>query len=137
MTAPGRPAWLTTTTTVCAAIVVLFAVATPAVIALDDRIDRTRPMHHDRVEMLWLQYRSVLTTGQSVPVEVTAQESVEIADETFTPSPGVRVEVRADETTRPCVRASNEDGDVTDWACLDPDAPPADPDPEDPDLGIG
>jgi hypothetical protein len=26
------------------------------VLALDSRIDRTRPMHHDRVEMLWLQH---------------------------------------------------------------------------------
>ena len=94
-------------------------------------------MHHDRVEMLWLQYRSVLTTGQSVPVEVTAQESVEIADETFTPSPGVRVEVRADETRAPASARATSTATSPDWACLDPDAPPADPDPEDPDLGIG
>ncbi len=137
MTTPGRPAWLTMPTTVFVVFVVFFAVATPVAIALDSRIDRTRPMNDDRGEMLWLQYRSVLTTGQSVPGEVTAEESVEIAGETFTPSPGVRVEVRADEATRPCVRASNEHDDVTEWACLDPDAPPADPDPEDADLGVG
>ncbi len=133
----SRPAWLTATVAIWVGTVLLFAVAAPLVVALDSRIDGTRAMHHDRVEMLWLQHQHVLATGQSVPVELSDGESVEVADETFTPSAGVSVEVRADEPTRPCVRASNERGDVTEWACLDPDDPPVDPDPEEPDLGVG
>lgn len=136
MTPSARPQGLTTWA-VLAGIALLFAAATPLVLALDSRIDRTRPMHHDRVEMLWLQHLAVQTTGGSVPVELSDDESVELAGETFTPSAGVSVEVRADEPTRPCVRTSNEHGDVTEWVCLDPAAPPADPDPEDPDLGVG
>lgn len=135
MTPSIRPAWFTTAA-LFAGIALFFAASVPLVVALDTRVDRTRPMHDDRREMLWLQYQAVLTTGQSVPVELSSDESVEIAGETFTPSAGVSIDVRADEAARACVRASNEHGDVTEWTCLDPDDPPADPDPAEPELGV-
>ena len=136
MTSTSRPEWLTASVAVWIGTALLFALAFPVAVALDSVLDRARPMYDDRAEMLWLQSRSVLTTGRSVPLEVSAGESVEVAGETFTPSPGVTVEVRADEPTLPCVRARNEYGDLTEWACLDPDSPPVDPDPADPDLGV-
>lgn len=113
-----------------------FAAATPLAMAVDSRVDRTRPMYHDREAMAWLQYQSVAITGQAVPLELSGAESVELAGEEFTPSDGVMVEVSAEDPVRPCVRASNEHGDVTEWSCLDPEDPPVDPDPEDPDLGV-
>ena len=60
----------------------------------------------------------------------------EVAGELFTPSSGVGVVVRVEEPDRPCVRASNDHGDVTEWACVDLEDPPVDPDPEDVDLAV-
>ena len=134
--APTRPAWLTVSVAVWIGTAVLFALAFPAAVALDSALDRVKPMYADRTDMLWLQSQSVQVTGQSVPGELSDGESVEVAGETFTASPGVTVEVRADEPTLPCVRVRNVHGDVSEWACLDPEDPPVDPDPDDPDLGL-
>ena len=101
--APTRPAWLTATVAVWIATALLFALAFPVAVALDSVLDRVKPMYADRAEMLWLQSQNVQVTGQSVPVELSPGESVEVAGESFTASPGVTVEVRADQ---PSCRAS-------------------------------
>jgi len=119
------------------AVAALFAVLTPVVLEVDSRVDRTRAMYDDRSRMEWLQYQSVLSAGRAEPLELAPGESVELAGESFTSSAGVAVEVRADAPDRPCVRASNEHGDVTAWSCLDLDEPPADPDLEVVDLSVG
>ncbi len=135
--APTRPAWLTATVAVWIATALLFALAFPVAVALDSVLDRVKPMYADRAEMLWLQSQNVQVTGQSVPVELSPGESVKVAGQTFTASPGVTVEVRADQPTLPCVRVHNEHGDVSEWACLDPDKPPVNPDPDNPDPDLG
>ncbi len=92
-------------------------------------------MYDDRATMEWLQYRSLTTTGRAVPLELDAGASAQVAGEEFTPSEGVTVVVRAPEPDSYCVQVSNQDGDVSDWACLDPAEPPRDPDaPVNPDL---
>jgi hypothetical protein len=130
--ASTRPAWLTATVAVWIATALLFALAFPVAVLLDSVLDRVKPMYDDRAEMLWLQAQNVQVTGQSVPVELSPGESVKVAGETFTASPGVTVEVRADQPTTPCVRVHDEHGDVSEWACLDPEKPPVDPDPANP-----
>jgi hypothetical protein len=126
--------WATRTNAVLVGVAALFVLAFPVALAVDSHLDRTRPMYDDRAEMEWLQYQSVLSTGQARPLAVGPGESTEVAGEQFTPSAGVSVVVRAEEPDRPCVQASNEHGDVTEWACVDLDHPPVDPDPEDVDL---
>ena len=134
--APTRPAWLTVTVAVWIATALLFALAFPVAVLLDSVLDRVKPMYDDRAEMLWLQSQDVRVTGQSVPVELSPGESVKVAGQTFTASPGVNVEVRAAQPPRPGVRVHNEHGDVSEWACLDPDNPPVDPDPANPDPAV-
>ena len=134
--ASTRPAWLTATVAVWIATAVLFALALPVAVKLDSVLDRVKPMYDDRAEMLWLQSQDVQVTGKSVPVELSPGESATVAGQTFTASPGVTVEVRADEPTLPCVRVHNEHGDVSEWACLDPGSPPVDPEPENPDPAV-
>ncbi|MBC2933305.1 hypothetical protein [Nocardioides sp. zg-1228] len=118
------------------AIAALFAALVPVVLEVDSRLDRTRPMYDDRSRMEWLQYQTVLTAGRAEPLELAPGESVELAGERFTSSSGVVVEVRAEAPERPCVRTSNHHGDVTAWACVDLDEPPADPDLEVVDLTV-
>ncbi|WP_299924565.1 hypothetical protein [uncultured Nocardioides sp.] len=130
MTSTPGPRWASPTTAVVVGVVAAFAIATPIAIELDARIDRTRPMYDDRGQMEWLQYQSVLSTGQGVALDLAAGESADVAGEQFTPSAGVDVEVRTEVADRPCVRVSNDHGDVSEWACLDPESPPVDPDPE-------
>ena len=130
MTPSSGPRWATPARAAALGVVALFVVATPVALELDSRIDRTRPMYDDRARMEWLQYQSVLTTGRGVPLDLEAGESADVAGEQFAPSPGVRIEVRVEVPDRPCVRASNDHGDVSKWACVDPASPPVDPDPE-------
>jgi hypothetical protein len=137
MTPTSRSRWANPTTAVALGVAALFAVATPVAIELDSRVDRTRPMYDDRGQMEWLQYQSVLTTGQGVALDLAAGESADVAGEQFAPSAGVSIEVRVEVPDRPCVRASNDHGDVSEWACVDPAGPPVDPDPEDVDLAVG
>jgi hypothetical protein len=137
MTPTSRSRWANPTTAVALGVAALFAVATPVAIELDSRVDRTRPMYDDRGQMEWLQYQSVLTTGQGVALDLAAGESADVAGEQFAPSAGVSIEVRVEVPDRPCVRASNDHGDVSEWACVDPASPPVDPDPEDVDLAVG
>ena len=120
--APTRPAWLTATVAVWITTALLFALAFPVAVLLDSALDRVKPMYADRAEMLWLQSQNVQVTGQSVPVEL---------------SPGESVEVRADRPKLPCVRVHDEHGDVSEWVCLDPEKPPVDPDPDNPDPDLG
>jgi len=136
MTSTSAPRWATPTSAVVLGLVAAFAVATPVAIELDARIDRTRPMYDDRARMEWLQYQSVLTTGRGVALDLVAGESADVAGEQFAPSAGVSVEVRVEVVDRPCVRAGNDHGDVTEWACLDLESPPVDPDPEEADLAV-
>lgn len=130
VTPADRPRWATTTNAVVLGVVAAFAVATPVVLELDARVDRTRPMYDDRAAMEWLQYQSVVSTGQGQALDLRDGESAVVAGEEFTPSAGVSVEVRAEDADRPCVRVSNDHGDVSEWACLDLASPPIDPDPE-------
>jgi hypothetical protein len=136
MTPTSGPRWANPTSAVVLGVAALFAVATPVAIELDSRIDRTRPMYDDRAQMEWLQYQSVLSTGQGVALDLAAGESADVAGEQFVPSAGVSIEVRLEAPDRPCVRVSNDDGDVSEWACVDPASPPVDPDPEDVDLAV-
>jgi hypothetical protein len=128
--------WATRTNAVFAGLAVLFVAAFPVAVEIDDRVDRTRPMFDDRARMEWLQYQSVLSTGQGRALELAPGQSTEVAGEPFAPSAGVSVVVRVEELDRPCVRASNDHGDVTEWACVDVEDPPVDPDPEDVDLAV-
>jgi hypothetical protein len=137
MTSTSGPRWASPTTAVVLGVVAAFAVATPVAIELDARIDRTRPMYDDRAQMVWLQYQSVVSTGQGVALDLDAGESADVAGEQFVPSAGVSIEVQVEAPDRPCVRASNDDGDVSEWACLDPESPPVDPDPEVVDPAAG
>ena len=126
----SRPRWATRTNAVMAGVAALFVVAFPVAVEVDARLDRTRPMYDDRAEMEWLQYQSVLSTGQGRALALAPGESAEVAGEPFAPSAGVRIVVRAEEPDRPCVQASNDHGDVSEWACVDLEDPPVDPDPE-------
>jgi hypothetical protein len=135
--APTRPTWLTATVAVWIATALLFALAFPVAVLLDSVLDRVKPMYADRAEMLWLQSQNVKVTGQAVPVELSPGESVEVGGESFTASPGVTVQVRADRPKLPCVRVHDAHGDVSEWVCLDPDKPPVDPDPDNPDPNLG
>ena len=135
-TTSPHPRWATRTNAVFAGLAALFVAEFPVAVEIDDRVDRTRPMFDDRARMEWLQYQSVLTTGQGRALELAPGQSTEVAGEPFTPSSGVGVVVRVEEPDRPCVRASNDHGDVTEWACVDLEDPPVDPDPEDVDLAV-
>jgi hypothetical protein len=113
----------------------LVAACLPAAQRLDDATDRQRPMYDDRATMEWLQYRSLTTTGRVVPLELDNGASAQVAGEEFAPSEGVTVGVRVPEPDSHCVQVSNQDGDVSDWACVDPDKPPCDPEAQlNPDL---
>lgn len=120
---------------IAAGVVVLIAACLPLAQRLDDLTDRTRPMYDDRDTMEWLQYQSVTDTGSAVPLELGEGESVRIADEVFTPSPGVTVVVRIPAPGSYCIRVSNQHGDVSQWACLDEENPPTDPGAP-PDTGL-
>ena len=135
-TTSPHPRWATRTNAVFAGLAVLFVAAFPVAVEIDDRVDRTRPMFDDRARMEWLQYQSVLTTGRGVALDLVAGESADVAGEQFAPSAGVSIEVRVEVVDRPCVRAGNDHGDVTEWACLDLESPPVDPDPEEADLAV-
>ena len=118
-------------------VAVLLAALAPLVLRVDAELDRSRPMYDDRREMEWLQYQSVVGSGRAVPGTVSGDQVLAVGGEEFRASAGVTVEVRASDPERPCVRASNEHGDVTGWACLDAEDPPRDPDPpvDDPAQG--
>ena len=118
-------------------VALLLAALVPLVLRLDAELDRSRPMYDDRVRMEWLQYKSVVGSGRAVPGTVSGEQSLDVAGEKFRASAGVTVEVQATDPKRPCVRASNDDGDVTAWACLDADDPPKDPDPPADETGLG
>ena len=113
---------------IAAGVVLLMAACIPLAQRLDDQTDRTRPMYADRESMEWLQYQSVTDTGSAVAVELSAGESERIAGEVFTASDGVTVVVRTPDAGSYCVQVSNQYGDVSEWACLDEENPPPDPD---------
>lgn len=110
-------------------VALLLAALVPLALRVDAQLDRSRPMYDDRVRMEWLQYQSVVGSGSAVPGTVSGEQSLDVAGVQFRASAGVTVEVQATDPTRPCVRASNDDGDITEWACLDADDPPTDPEP--------
>ena len=122
-----RPTF-TATHAIVVVVLVFFAIATPMALRADDRLDRARPMYDDRDEMVWLQYQSVVKTGRAVPGTASSKNPMVVADKKFYPATGVVVDVSADNA--PCVRARNDEGDVTDWTCVDRTSPPADPNPE-------
>ena len=118
-------------------VALLLAALVPLALRVDAQLDRSRPMYDDRVQMEWLQYRSVVGSGRAVPGTVSGEQSLVVAGEEFRASAGVTVEVEASDPKRPCVRASNDDGDVTSWVCLDADDPPTDPEPPADVTGLG
>ena len=120
----------TATHAIVVGVLVFFAIATPMALRADDRLDRARPMYDDRDQMVWLQYQSVVKTGRAVPGTASTKNPMVVADKTFSPATGVVVDVKADKADAPCVRARNDEGDVTEWACVDRASPPADPNPE-------
>ena len=109
-------------------VLALIAACLPWAQRLDEATDRKRPMYEDRATMEWLQYRSLTTTGRTVPLDLDDGASARVAGEEFAPSEGVSVVVRAPEPDSYCVQVSNQHGDRSDWACLDPENPPTDPD---------
>ena len=115
----------------------LLAALVPLALRVDAQLDRSRPMYDDRLHMEWLQYQSVVGSGRAVPGTVSGEQSLDVAGTEFRASAGVTVEVRATDPKVPCVRASNDDGDITEWACLDAADPPKDPDPPVEDTGLG
>jgi hypothetical protein len=117
-------------------IALVLAALVPLALRADAELDRSRPMYDDRAHMEWLQYQNVVGSGAAVPGTVSGEQSLVVAGEEFRASAGVTVEVQATDPARPCVRASNDDGDVTEWACLDADDPPTDPDPPVDDTGL-
>lgn len=137
-TVPSTPRRTTRTgVLVAAGVAAFFVLAFPVAVELDHRLDRTRPMYDDRAEMVWLQYQSVVTTGRGRPVTLEPGESTEVAGQQFAPSAGVSIAVRADEPDAPCVRGSNDHGDVTEWLCVDLEKPPVDPSPDEVDPAAG
>lgn len=129
----------TATHAIAVGVLVFFVVATPMALRTDARLDRVKPMYGDRAQMVWLQYQNVVAAGGAVPGVASLEDPMVVANEEFSPTDGVVVEVRAEQNDAPCVRARNDEGDVTDWECIDLDSPPVDPDPEpvDPLTGQG
>ncbi len=99
----------------------------PLTQAIDHSIDRKRAMYDDLAVMQWLQYQEVVNTGSAIPLRLSNDRSMSVAGTEFTPAAGVTVVVRSSEPDTYCVRATNDDGDATRWACLDKENPPANP----------
>ncbi len=86
--------------------------------ALDRREDRERPMYRDVITMAGLQYDLLVSGQEGVEISVDSEAPVLVGTEPFQPSEGVTIVVeRQDDSI--CVRGSNEDGDETDWHCVD------------------
>jgi hypothetical protein len=103
------------------ATLLLVVLCIPIALQLDARIDRDRPLYLDRDAMAGLQLREVQANGEVAPLELGAQESVDIAGTTFRTAPGVTLRVTVDtvDATSFCVSGTNEHGTVTEPLCGD------------------
>jgi len=100
------------------AVFLLIAALFPLAQQLDAEADGRRPVYRDVLEMAVLQFRVVRAEGEPIPMTVAPGETVQVGEESFTPSAGVSVEVRQDDVGY-CVRGRNADDFVTEWQCYD------------------
>jgi len=100
-------------------VVVVTGGMVAAVIALDWREDRERPLYHDVILMAGLQYDLLKSGRDGIELSMShGDEAVLVGEKSFTPLAGVTVVVEQRGESY-CVMGSNQYGDETRWMCVD------------------